>query len=130
MHEIRVDGDGFAVLTTADAAAILRVCHTTVRNRADAGDLPYVLTDGGHRRFRVADVVALAERRGAAARMPLDQLTAAIRGDGPERITDTQCRDALIYLLGYSRGDDNSGRAVRAALGWAIESLAMPGEGR
>ena len=54
--------------------------------------------------------------------MTLDQLTAAVRGDGPERITDTQCRDALIYLLGYSRGDDDSARAVRDALGWAVES--------
>jgi hypothetical protein len=58
--------------------------------------------------------------------MTLEQLAQAIRGDGPERLTDAQCREALIFLLGYSRLNNGPSHEVHIALAWAVESPALP----
>ena len=48
-------------LGVPEVAAILGVDEKSVRLWADTGRLPCWRTPGGHRRFRRADVVALAE---------------------------------------------------------------------
>ena len=48
-----------AYLTPRQAADLLGVCSRTVTRWADLGHLPYIMTLGGHRRFREADVLAL-----------------------------------------------------------------------
>lgn len=52
-------------LTLSEAAQRLSVHPTTLRRWADKGDMPFMLTPGGHRRFAAADVIRFAhERRG------------------------------------------------------------------
>ena len=46
-------------ITTAQAAEILRVSRSAIRNYADAGKLEHRRLPGGHRRFRRSDVEAL-----------------------------------------------------------------------
>jgi excisionase family DNA binding protein len=46
-------------MTVGQAARILGVTPQTVSRWADEGRLPHDRTEGGHRRFRVADIAAL-----------------------------------------------------------------------
>jgi len=48
-------------LTTAEAAAVLKVSVATLKRWAQSDLLPSERTEGGHRRFRAEDVQALAE---------------------------------------------------------------------
>jgi len=56
-------------LTLKQAAERLGVHQTTLRRWANKGDIPVMLTPGGHRRFAVADVESLA-RAHQGERMP------------------------------------------------------------
>lgn len=58
MAQRREDRD---YILTAEAARILGVSTKTVSRWARAGKIPYVVTLGGHRRFPVAEVRAIAE---------------------------------------------------------------------
>ena len=49
-----------ALIPIGSAARILGVSVDTVRRWSDAGTLPVVTLPSGHRRYRVADVQALA----------------------------------------------------------------------
>jgi hemerythrin-like metal-binding protein/excisionase family DNA binding protein len=48
-------------LTTAEAAAVLKISAATLKRWAQSGLIPSERTEGGHRRFRFEDVQALAE---------------------------------------------------------------------
>jgi excisionase family DNA binding protein len=50
-------------LTLSQAAKRLNVHPTTLRRWADEGQIPFMLTPGGHRRFADSDVLHMAERR-------------------------------------------------------------------
>ncbi len=50
-------------LTLVEAAGQLHVHPTTLRKWANAGDIPVMLTPGGHRRFSEADVTRFAQAR-------------------------------------------------------------------
>ena len=50
-------------LSLKQAARKLGVHITTLRRWADAGEIPFMLTPGGHRRFAVADVQRFANER-------------------------------------------------------------------
>jgi excisionase family DNA binding protein len=52
-------------LTLREAAAALNVHPTTLRRWADNGDLPCLLTPGGHRRFAAGEVSHFADSRHA-----------------------------------------------------------------
>jgi excisionase family DNA binding protein len=52
-----------AWLNTSQAARVLGVHPTTVRRWADGGQLPVMVTPGGHRRFSAADLVAFENSR-------------------------------------------------------------------
>ena len=50
-------------LTLSQAAAELNIHPTTLRRWADNGDIPFMLTPGGHRRFAHNDIRAFSESR-------------------------------------------------------------------
>lgn len=50
-------------LSLSQAADILGVHNTTLRRWADNGDIPHMLTPGGHRRFSARDVEHFADRQ-------------------------------------------------------------------
>ncbi len=50
-------------LSLSDAAKRLNVHPTTLRRWADNGDIPIMLTPGGHRRFALADIDQFAQGR-------------------------------------------------------------------
>jgi excisionase family DNA binding protein len=50
-------------LTIREAAAELGVHTTTLRRWADNGDIPFMLTPGGHRRFHKNDITTVMEAR-------------------------------------------------------------------
>jgi len=59
------------------AAARLNVHPTTLRRWADNGDIPFLLTPGGHRRFAVADIEEFASSRSQRrALVPVEQVWA------------------------------------------------------
>ena len=51
----------------AEAATFLALSRSTIRNLADAGELPCRRTDGNHRRFSEADLLAYRARRDKVA---------------------------------------------------------------
>jgi excisionase family DNA binding protein len=50
-------------LTLSEASKRLKVHPTTLRRWADEGQIPVMLTPGGHRRFAASDVAHMAERK-------------------------------------------------------------------
>lgn len=52
-------------LTLGEAAELLNVHPTTIRRWANNGDLPAMVTPGGHRRFAAADLARFARERSA-----------------------------------------------------------------
>ncbi|MDX8394289.1 MAG: helix-turn-helix domain-containing protein [Mariprofundales bacterium] len=50
-------------LTLSQAAKLLNVHPTTLRRWADNGDIPFLLTPGGHRRFSSVDIQQFARSR-------------------------------------------------------------------
>jgi excisionase family DNA binding protein len=64
-------------LTLGEAADRLNVHRTTLRRWADEGQVPFMLTPGGHRRFAESDVDHLSSRRHSAKRMgPVERMWA------------------------------------------------------
>lgn len=62
-------------LTTTEAAAILHVSADTLRRWTDKGVIDHVKTEGGHRRYQLADVQALVYRQTATGNAdPLSQM--------------------------------------------------------
>jgi excisionase family DNA binding protein len=64
-------------LPLSHAAARLNVHPTTLRRWADNGEIPFLLTPGGHRRFAVADIEEFAiSRSQRRALVPVEQVWA------------------------------------------------------
>ncbi len=64
-------------LTLGEAADLLHVHRTTLRRWADEGQVPFMLTPGGHRRFAASDVAHLSERRHSVKRIgPVEKMWA------------------------------------------------------
>ena len=64
-------------LTLSDAASLLGVHGTTLRRWADNGQIPFMLTPGGHRRFAMSDLNQFAaSRRQAQSPNSIEQLWA------------------------------------------------------
>ena len=64
------------LLRPADVAALFHVAPRTVTRWARAGELTTIYTLGGHRRYRLAEVLALRARR-------VEARTAPEREEGP-----------------------------------------------
>jgi excisionase family DNA binding protein len=56
-------------LTLGEAAALLQVHPTTLRRWADNGEVPFMLTPGGHRRFSATELVHFAHSRQGSRRL-------------------------------------------------------------
>lgn len=64
-------------LPLSRAAEQLNVHPTTLRRWADNGEIPFLLTPGGHRRFAVADIEAFAsDRSRRRALVPVEEVWA------------------------------------------------------
>ena len=61
MNELLPDTEQWISLTKA--ANLLGVHSTTLRRWADKGEIPYMLTPGGHRRFSVNDIQQFANQQ-------------------------------------------------------------------
>jgi len=70
MELVRIDRE----LTSQRVAELLNVSRQYVTRLADAGDLPAATTKGGHRRFRLAEVLTYKRQRDAKRRQALDEL--------------------------------------------------------
>jgi len=70
MSLVRIDRE----LTSQQTADLLNVSRQYVTRLADSGELPAATTEGGHRRFRLADVLAHKQRRDAGRRRALGEL--------------------------------------------------------
>jgi excisionase family DNA binding protein len=53
-----------STLSTADVANLFEVTETTIKRWADAGELPCEKTPGGHRKFRLEEVLAFSAKHG------------------------------------------------------------------
>lgn len=70
MSLVRVDRE----LTSQRAADLLGVSRQYVARLADGGEIPSMTTEGGHRRFSLADVLSYRQRRDANRRRAIGEL--------------------------------------------------------
>ena len=71
------------VLTTNEAADLLGIARTSLINWVERGELSPATTPGGHRRFRRADLIAFADKRGFDININTDKK--AKDGSDPDR---------------------------------------------
>ncbi|MGD8414487.1 MAG: helix-turn-helix domain-containing protein [Candidatus Latescibacterota bacterium] len=107
-------------LTLGEAADRLNVHRTTLRRWADEGQIPFMLTPGGHRRFAESDVDHLSSRRQPAGRM------------GPvERMWASQALEKVRTQLAARSGEDwveqhdGNARSRGRELGQQLMELAL-----
>lgn len=78
-------------LTLGEAARRLNVHPTTLRRWADNGDIPVMLTPGGHRRFSAGDLDAFARKRHGIRRSSgIEQIWADRALDQTRQVVVTQ----------------------------------------
>jgi excisionase family DNA binding protein len=53
------------LLSSGEVAEVFRVTDNAVRRWSDAGQLPFIRTPGGTRRFRARDVLAVIDKQPA-----------------------------------------------------------------
>lgn len=116
----RAESEGTRWLTLGEAADRLSVHRTTLRRWADEGQIPFMLTPGGHRRFAATDIDHLSSRRQSA------------KGMGPvERMWANQAVDRVRDQLAAVRGEqwverhDGNARTRGRELGQELMVLAL-----
>ena len=77
--EMSSPGAGGEYLRPGEAAKLLHVSPKTIDRWAADGRIPCIVTLGGHRRFRVDDVLAVAEQMSR----PAEPVTKAEKPDAP-----------------------------------------------
>jgi len=137
-------------LTLGEAADRLNVHRTTLRRWADEGQIPFMLTPGGHRRFAASDIDHIAEKRHSVKRIgPVERMWAnqalerireqltAHRGDGLFDHHDGDARSrgrvlgrqlmalALRYLTVEETDDDATAEAHEVGLGYGRHALEV-----
>jgi excisionase family DNA binding protein len=126
------------MMTLQEAAATIGVTVGQLRRRADAGTIPSVRTEGGHRRFPVGAVKQLAADRRAKTRVrpveppsgPLPTLAEGLKVYGPELVAQAAASLYRSQSIGWLASEDAAG-AVREwidALTRASESGKYTGE--
>jgi len=107
-------------LTLGEAADRLNVHRTTLRRWADEGQIPFMLTPGGHRRFAASDIDHMASRRHSTKRL------------GPvERMWANQAMERVRKQLAARRDEgwieqhDGDARTRGRELGQQLMALAL-----
>ena len=75
------EGKDKQILTPNQVAEMLMVSPAAVRQWASKGELSALTTPGGHRRFKMADVVAFAQNRGMSLHSHLEDISVLIVDD-------------------------------------------------
>ncbi len=136
-----------------EAAQQLGVHPTTLRRWADDGEIPVMLTPGGHRRFAVADVERFAEERRRLRMVPgIERLWAEqalhharseveihrdkhwlqALGDKehePYRVLGRRMMGIILQYVSHSEGGDsllNEARAIGAEYAHHTAQLGLP----
>ncbi len=72
------DDEAATYVSVGTAAELLHVSPKTVGRWADTGKIPCFVTLGGHRRFRLADVLAAADRMSDEGRHSMGSAAPAV----------------------------------------------------
>lgn len=107
-------------LTLSEAARRLKVHPTTLRRWADDGQVPVMLTPGGHRRFAASDVAHMTERRHSIQHFgPVEQVWAREALERARKAIGAQPQQEWLQKL-----DDQSRLAYRE-LGHRLMELTI-----
>ncbi len=107
-------------LPLSKAAERLNVHPTTLRRWADNGEIPVMLTPGGHRRFAAADLTAFAEERhGLQNTGDLEQIWA------DEALSQTRQEITVRQDTTWLANFDEEARARHRILGQQLMGLTM-----
>lgn len=107
-------------LSLQDAANRLNVHAATLRRWADSGDLPHMLTPGGHRRFAVSDLEKFAgDRRVQQRKVSLPEAWAA------KAITHTRQEMPAADNTHWMSTLSDAARAQHRALGQRLMGLTL-----
>ncbi|MDX1686377.1 MAG: helix-turn-helix domain-containing protein [Candidatus Promineifilaceae bacterium] len=107
-------------LPLSKAAERLNVHPTTLRRWADNGEIPVMLTPGGHRRFAAADLMMFAEERhGLQNTDDLEQIWAN------EALSQTRQEITVHQDTKWLANFDEEGRARHRRLGQQLMGLTM-----
>lgn len=107
-------------LTTTEAAAHLGVHPSTVRRWADEGDLPTMVTPGGHRRFALSDLLRLSEGTRRPA-LPAKMETVWAK----EALTRTRRRIQSDQASTWLSSFDSEGRQLGRQLGRKLLGIML-----
>jgi excisionase family DNA binding protein len=120
MNARKNQSEGPEWLTLGEASRRLKVHPTTLRRWADEGQVPVMLTPGGHRRFAASDVRHIAERRHTIRHFgPVEQVWA---NEALERArTAVGARPQQQWLQGL----DDQSRVAYRELGQRLMELTL-----
>ena len=100
------------ILTPNQVAEMLMVSPAAVRQWASRGDLQALTTPGGHRRFKIADVVSFANNRGMSLHAQNELATILIVDDDEQfahmlkELLESFEEDSVVYVAtdGFQAG--------------------------
>jgi excisionase family DNA binding protein len=121
-------------LTLTEAARLLGVHPATLREWADAGQVPSFRTPGGHRRFRSADLRAFLLRAGSGQADIQTMLDTAVRLENVLVQTRQELRRLPTDEASWYQAFDEPGRERQRALGrqlfaFALQFVTQPEQG-
>jgi len=112
-------------LTLTEAARLLGVHPATLREWADAGQVPSFRTPGGHRRFRSADLRAFLLRAGSGHPETQAMLDTAARLENVLVQTRQELRRLPTDEASWYQAFDEPGRERQRALGRQLFAFAL-----
>ncbi len=112
-------------LTLTEAARLLGVHPATLREWADAGQVPSFRTPGGHRRFRSADLRAFLVRAGSGHPETQAMLDTAARLENVLVQTRQELRRLPTDETSWYQAFDEAGRERQRALGRQLFAFAL-----
>lgn len=112
-------------LTISEAAELLGVHPSTLRRWADDGDVPTMITPGGHRRFSRADLERFAAQQRQSRRPGYEALWAeAAMTNTRDQITE---HHAAEWMTSFDEGERRRGRALgRRLMGLMLRFVSLP----
>lgn len=112
-------------LSISEAAEMLGVHPATLRRWADAGDVPTMITPGGHRRFSQADLERFAEQQ-RQSRLPGYEALWAEAAMTTTRDQITEHR-ASSWMTSFDEGERRRGRKLgRRLMGLMLRFVSLP----